>query len=364
MTALAVQLDETTERLEAEACTLAPDRGRHVPFPVGRRRTRSARSMAGVGRAIEELPQITEAFAGGRLSFSQVRALVRIAKPEHETEFIELAAVTTASQLERIAGAYEATTRDTDTASLFRRGVRVVHEDDGSLSLRVRLTGDAGAVLLAAIDAALEQVPHDNASVDACEDPIAARRADGLELLARSYVEPDGHRAPRTRVVLHGDLQTVSDPAAGEPLRLASCDAQLELDAGRRRRTPPSALRRAIERRDEGCCRFPGCGNQRYLHAHHIVHWGHDGPTDADNLILLCTFHQRLLHTTGWRVRGRVFIDPRGRERVERVEPPPILRLAPSINAGTISTAHGGRMDLDHAITALVSRDGRRPSPN
>ena len=209
-------------------------------------------------------------------------------------------------------------------------------------------------------------VPRDNASADACEDPIAARRLMPSNCWpAATWSPTDTERLARESFCMEIS-QTVSDPAAGEPLRVASCDAQLELDAGRRRRTLPPALRRAIERRDEGRCRFPGCGNQRYLHAHHILHWGHDGPTNADNLILLCTFHHRLLHTTGWRVRGRVFIDPRGRELSERVEPPvaPALRLAPSINAGTISTADGGRMDLDHAITALVSREGRRPSPN
>ena len=49
------------------------------------------------------------------------------------------------------------------------------------------------------------------------------------------------------------------------------------LDVGRRTRTVPPALRRALEVRDRGC-RFPGCG-LRFTDAHHIVHWADGGET-------------------------------------------------------------------------------------
>ena len=105
------------------------------------------------------------------------------------------------------------------------------------------------------------------------------------------------------------------------------------LDVGRRTRTIPPALRRALEVRDRGC-RFPGCG-LRFTDGHHVKHWADGGETTLDNLILLCRFHHRLVHEGGWRVEfwGRekrpAFIDPRGEIRMD-VERESDRRLAVS----------------------------------
>ncbi|MGZ4126080.1 MAG: HNH endonuclease signature motif containing protein [Actinomycetota bacterium] len=44
----------------------------------------------------------------------------------------------------------------------------------------------------------------------------------------------------------------------------------------------------------------PGCGTRAFTHAHHIVWWERGGRTDLDNLVLLCSFHHRLVHEYGW----------------------------------------------------------------
>jgi hypothetical protein len=98
------------------------------------------------------------------------------------------------------------------------------------------------------------------------------------------------------------------------------------LDVGRRTRTIPPALRRALEVRDGGC-RFPGCG-LRFTEGHHIVHWGDGGETKLSNLVLLCRFHHRAVHEEGFRVRmerdGRTvrFFDPRGWPLPDMAPPP------------------------------------------
>ena len=115
-------------------------------------------------------------------------------------------------------------------------------------------------------------------------------------------------------------------PRATRPFRRISCDAGLvpmlygrhgqAVDVGRRTRTIPPSLRRALWSRDGGC-QFPGCTNRLYVHAHHIDHWAHGGPTSADNLVLLCSAHHRLVHEGGFQVShgsGAVeFRDPQGR---------------------------------------------------
>lgn len=51
-------------------------------------------------------------------------------------------------------------------------------------------------------------------------------------------------------------------------------------------------------------CRFPGCAATRHLHAHHVEHWVDGGPTDLDNLVLLCGAHHRFVHCHDWLVEA------------------------------------------------------------
>ncbi len=75
----------------------------------------------------------------------------------------------------------------------------------------------------------------------------------------------------------------------------------MALSVGRKTRTIPSAIRRALKRRDGGC-RFPGCTCTRFVDAHHIRHWADGGETSMDNLTLLCRHHHRLVHEGGFSV--------------------------------------------------------------
>jgi HNH endonuclease len=62
----------------------------------------------------------------------------------------------------------------------------------------------------------------------------------------------------------------------------------------------PAATRRALNARDGGC-RWPGCTRPpSWTAAHHVVHWSHHGPTDQDNLVLLCRHHHWCVHEGGW----------------------------------------------------------------
>ena len=72
------------------------------------------------------------------------------------------------------------------------------------------------------------------------------------------------------------------------------------LDVGRKTRTIPPALRRALQARDRQC-RFPGC-HARRCDAHHVRSWADGGPTRLDNLVLLCRRHHRAVHEEGFQV--------------------------------------------------------------
>ena len=135
--------------------------------------------------------------------------------------------------------------------------------------------------------------------------------------------------------------QVVIEQAAGlhvgkEAARRVACDAGLVevrhgadgdvLDVGRRTRTIPTALRRALQSRNRSQCQFPGCSS-RHCDAHHVVHWADGGETQLSNLVLLCRFHHRAVHEEGFQVvadgAGQFqFLRPNG-ESLPAVPPAP-----------------------------------------
>jgi hypothetical protein len=146
------------------------------------------------------------------------------------------------------------------------------------------------------------------------------RRADALARIAESFLAHGADVLPagdRHQLVVHVDAQTLRagrcehehGPALPvETARRLGCDASLvsivedehgePLNVGRKTRTIPPALRRALQSRDRGC-RFPGCSNKHYVDGHHIRHWADGGETRLSNLALLCRFHHRRVHEGG-----------------------------------------------------------------
>ncbi len=74
------------------------------------------------------------------------------------------------------------------------------------------------------------------------------------------------------------------------------------LDVGRKRRTVPPAITRALEAQSGRVCSFPGCTHTLFLDRHHIQHWANGGSTSSDNLCQLCRHHHTFVHEYGWRV--------------------------------------------------------------
>lgn len=200
---------------------------------------------------------VRDAFARGELSYSKVRALTRIDRAQDEFELVSLARHATAAQLERIVQA---------TRRVIAVDQVVVHVD---------------AAVLASAETGGEQ------AAGRCE--LAA----GVPLPAEAV----------RRLACDGSLVCIVEQD-GRPLSL-----------GRRTRSIPPALRRALQSRDGGC-RFPGCTSTRHVDAHHIEHWADDGRTDLGNLVAVCRRHHRLLHEGGFRVRRQgaelAFYTPQG----------------------------------------------------
>jgi hypothetical protein len=357
---------------------------------------RSAQEKLRVAHALAELPLVTEAFAAGTLSYSKVRAITRIAIPENEAALVDLALHATAAHVESVVRAYRGvlSREEETTAACVRRANRSHRfewdDDDGSLTGSYRLPPEDGAVFMAALDAAAEEVRKAEPDVG-----YGVSFADALVVMAESFLA--NGPAARTSgdrfqivVSIDGDVlafDTDSECAlhngpalTPETVRRLSCDASAVLmvrgptgevlDIGRKTRIIPPAIKRALRTRDT-TCRWPGCDEARYLEGHHGVHWSHLGPTKLTNLVHLCWHHHFLAHEGGWTLEIRPdsslhIVDPNG----QPLGAPPISVIGAhepglrernqarrlSINEMTgIPRWYGESLDLDHAITALLS---------
>ena len=104
------------------------------------------------------------------------------------------------------------------------------------------------------------------------------------------HIEDGPHVTAETsrRIACDSSIVPVKEDKNGEPLSI-----------GRRSRTIPPPMRRALRVRDKGC-RFPGCTNTRFVDGHHIQHWADGGETSLDNLVMLCRHHHHLVHEGGF----------------------------------------------------------------
>ena len=171
-----------------------------------------------------------------------------------------------------------------------------------------------------------EPPPVSHIVVQPSRTSFAARRADALIVVVESFL---AHGAAalkggdRHQIVVHIDEATLKKRETGtcefedgpstaiETARRLACDASKveitedeqgePLSVGRKTRTIPPALCRALRSRDQGCV-FPGCTHKRYVDAHHIEHWADGGETKLSNLVSLCRFHHRAVHEGGIRV--------------------------------------------------------------
>ncbi|MEB2318543.1 MAG: DUF222 domain-containing protein [Pseudomonadota bacterium] len=258
--------------------------------------------------------------------------------------------------------AQESIALDREARQLATRGLHYHYDDDGSLVLQARLPAEAGALLVRALDRATAGWHRDRRDRDVSAETSA-----------------DGSAA-------HGSAaQSGSTPAptlAAETARRLACDASIvrivedgqgrPLDVGRKTRSIPPSIRRALQSRDAGC-RFPGCTHTRFLDGHHIRHWADGGATRLSNLVLLCRHHHRQVHEGRVEVQvlddgalrfkgpdGRAFEAAPGTRGDSRQIVLTHRREGLAIDAGTAVTRWAGeRMDYAMAVEGLLMQQER-----
>ena len=319
----------------------------------------AAREKVRVAHALAGLPRISSTFRQGRISYSKVRAMTRVATADNEEYLLHIALHGTAQHVERLVRHYRQVKRNEalaeENARHAQRELSWYVDHDGYWVCRGRFTPEQGALIQSSLEAAMEaqfqeqkNVPAGTSDDEATDplkprpEPIASRRADALVRLAQAYRAGERETScsgDRVLLHVHTDMETLKSNGTGAQAELEghgniaaetwgrlACDAGVvhwleddegnALNVGRKTRSIPPAIRRALQRRDGGC-RFPGCTCHLFVHAHHIRHWADGGETAMHNLVLLCRRHHRLVHEGGFGIRQTacgeiIFSDPRG----------------------------------------------------
>ena len=162
-----------------------------------------------------------------------------------------------------------------------------------------------------------DDAPLDTSARVSAETSESKSTVDHPDCVSAEISDPETRNTSVDRVSaetstpLDEDISHIDDGphVSAETSRRICCDAGISpiltdnngepLNIGRKSRTIPPPMRRALRTRDKGC-RFPGCSHQHYIDGHHIKHWADGGETRLDNLVLLCRHHHRLVHEGGF----------------------------------------------------------------
>ena len=294
----------------------------------------AAQGTVRLARRLEELPEVSAAFAAGSISREHARVIARAWSPERaamlagiEADLVALARLTGPGRLrskvremtdafDGDGGASDDKAHDAKNRLTFDATLDGRFEPHGSFDPE---SGDIIATALAA-EMAVLRATHD-------ERPAPQRRAEALTSICRWYLAQtdDGTQRrrgqPHLNVIcdlnaLQGITPSVFDTIRAEAahasrlsrttLERIACDCKLSrilmdgdsqvLDVGRITRTIPTPLWNALVARDKHCT-HPGCDRPPSLcEAHQIIYWTQGGATNLENLKLLCWYHHRQQH--------------------------------------------------------------------
>jgi Domain of unknown function (DUF222) len=312
------------------------------------------------GRFLRRFPAIGDAAVTRVLSSSQL-GFVRNACPaplepileEQQEALVEILAPLDVPDTQRACNVWNLRADaiiNTPFPTERERSLRFGADSTGAIVGNFVLPGQAGSEFAQAVRTA--------STWDGAEDArtTSEKQADALFEIAAFYNK--NHEVPGTprnhpHVELSLDASTLHDmPIAidsnGQVVDPVTTDTMLchcamhqiqrnnhaVLAYGRSQYTVSHSLFRSVAARDGGC-RFPGCDRPvRFCDAHHIRHWRHGGPTDHDNLLLLCSRHHHHVHKHELDVKllpdAAVEVTwPDGRQRTSRPRGrPPTARAA------------------------------------
>ena len=244
---------------------------------------RHAQELIAAGRALEELPKTDEAFCDGRLNWSRVRLLTKIAVPETEAAWVERAVALSWAQFKR-----EVLTSEKGRPP--REGRKGLPQVKIGVAARLdRLDYEKWELAKRKLADELGELVTDADLMRAAAELLLGTRQDGT-VKGRERVDDSLYRivVDRCSDCQGTYLQTLEGPAElpKPTLEAIRCDAKLEVirdeeprkkgepakpGAGRRHAhsdPTPAWMRKQVLIRDHYACKV--CGGSRNVEAHHV----------------------------------------------------------------------------------------------
>ncbi len=319
---------------------------------------RQARDLVRVGRAMPKLPALEQAMTDGRLGWTKVREIIRVASTDTVDAWVARAERVSSRELESLVAAASPGDAPPDvapkgpayTSRVFHRLESCDAEviDELLVFLQSSVGGDdvSDGTLLAEFARRYLRGLADGAE-DVGELP--AQEPAVLHL----QVDPDGH--------VEGYDAETSDTIAAQ----VACDAKIVDTDGATARTIPSRVRTIVLDRDRRRCAVPGCSGRFWLHLHHVRPFVLGGLHEPANLLTVCACHHRLIHEGNLRVE----VDDTGAVHVQRpdgsvrVGPPEPGRRPTHVGQGKrgaeASTVLGHRHPCTHRRSERTSSQQR-----
>lgn len=245
-----------------------------------------------VAHALPGFPMMAARFAQGRLSWSKVRELTRVAIPGKEQGWCDLAEYLTASQLARLTSAARTVTGRDAAKQIEQRGLSWSTRDDGLVDITLRVPAEQAMAVINTVRSATTPelgVRWAQSAADTLVELVMGDRDVKTEVIVHVT---DGHAHLEDGLAIamevaecmacDGDVTTVVDTG----------DGPVEID---KRRAPTKRQRKRL-RLKHPMCQFTGCHHAGKFDAHHVVERGKGGRTALSNLVRLCWFHHRMVH--------------------------------------------------------------------
>jgi len=297
-----------------------------------------------VGRKLRTLTTLRALFRVGKVSWSKVRLISRVADETNERILCHAALDASVSDIKTLCEGYrwnedgseDGTDSDSENEQAMQqwlsRSLSWKEASNGNTKIQITLPPEMAQAFLNSVEQSINQL-------DTTSNGISQRRADAAVLMAEKSLQSEEREiatADRYQVVVSVDAEELKNtdvkvntprkphtpekratvqntgPIAKETARRIACDCSISVNhkengqpvnIGRKSRIWPTAMARAIKDRDQVCV-WPGCIQSRHLHIHHIKHWADGGETSINNGACLCSHHHTLVHEGGYTIEN------------------------------------------------------------
>ncbi|MYB03254.1 MAG: DUF222 domain-containing protein [Acidimicrobiaceae bacterium] len=297
--------------------------------------SRQATAEVALAASLSDFPSTLRAWRAGEVTAGHARVIARVgADPDHvdEPALLEMARGYPVDMFARMTRHYmkPGTSSEERNRQHENRWASMVQDPDGSWRLSAYFDADNGKRVSLAFNAMVRNYRNGEQAHERVTSQ--QRRADAL---ANLITGEGPHRRPDVTLLVIADYDTVSCelrnlryddglPVAADQIAHLAAEAKIlpavfntdgdPLWLGRAQRHASAGQRTVLAARDGGCvnCAAPAEGGE----PHHIEWFASGGPTDIDNLCLLCEACHHLVHDDGWQLHsdgGKLSLRPPSR---------------------------------------------------